>query len=53
MNWDNIDWKNFDCVKMSRAIKDEFDARFKTIDELVDYLEETRRNKKNQTILEN
>jgi hypothetical protein len=46
MNWDNIDWNNFSCVAMSRAIKDEMDVKFAemTGDEIVNYLHEIHVN---------
>jgi hypothetical protein len=42
MNWDNIDWKTFSCVDMSRKIKDEIEAKCPSVDALYEYLVKTR-----------
>jgi hypothetical protein len=41
MNWDNLDWDNFSCVDMMRAIRNEIDAKLAnmTDDEVSDYME--------------
>jgi hypothetical protein len=41
MNWDNIDWNNFNCVDMSRRIKDERSAKLNamTYEERLEYYE--------------
>jgi hypothetical protein len=49
MNWDNVDWNNFSCVAMARAIKDEIDAKCPTTDAILEYLEQNR--KKNRLFL--
>jgi hypothetical protein len=40
MNWDNIDWDNFSCVDMMRAIRNEIDAKLAemTDDEVSEYM---------------
>jgi len=38
MNWDNIDWDNFSCVDMTRAIRNEMNAKYPTIDVLFEHL---------------
>jgi len=38
MNWDNVDWDNFSCVDMTRAIRNEMNAKYPTTDALFEYL---------------
>ncbi|GBU25555.1 hypothetical protein R83H12_02205 [Fibrobacteria bacterium R8-3-H12] len=38
MNWDNIDWDNFSCVEMTRAIRNEMNLKYPTTDALFEYL---------------
>jgi len=40
MNWDNLDWDNFSCVDMMRAIRNEIDAKlaYMNDDEISEYM---------------
>ena len=42
MNWDNLDWKNFSCVRMARDIKNELSIKYPTTDALYHHLVDTR-----------
>jgi hypothetical protein len=53
MNWDNLDWDNFSCVEMTRAIRNKMDADFPTMDALYEHLVKRRQERadmKNATL---
>jgi hypothetical protein len=40
MNWDNLDWDNFSCVDMMRAIRNKINAEIVNMSsaEIIEYL---------------